>query len=251
MAVVVLGGLVTSTLLNLFVVPALYLRFGAASEPDSRLRRRAVVDLDRLERSGAGTPRIRARSAIGEIEMQTRTIDGSHGSWSSRACCSPAAGRWPRGRGRPGAEPATIERSRGRIWSRSRSPRRRPSGSTSQPRVAIGRREGPARRSSPTPRSIYDAERRDVGLHQPRAAARSCAQPDHRRPHRRRAGVPAGGPAAGHRGRDRGRGRAVRRRDRGRWNAVTERGTAAGHDELDRRIEPASSASSWSRSPRR
>jgi Cu/Ag efflux pump CusA len=31
MAVVILGGLVTSTLLNLFVVPALYLRFGAGS----------------------------------------------------------------------------------------------------------------------------------------------------------------------------------------------------------------------------
>ncbi len=28
MAVVILGGLVTSTLLNLFVVPSLYLRFG-------------------------------------------------------------------------------------------------------------------------------------------------------------------------------------------------------------------------------
>jgi Cu/Ag efflux pump CusA len=28
MAVVILGGLVTSTLLNLFIVPALYLRFG-------------------------------------------------------------------------------------------------------------------------------------------------------------------------------------------------------------------------------
>jgi hypothetical protein len=28
MAVVILGGLATSTLLNLFVVPALYLRFG-------------------------------------------------------------------------------------------------------------------------------------------------------------------------------------------------------------------------------
>ena len=28
-AVIVLGGLVTSTLLNLFVVPALYLRFGS------------------------------------------------------------------------------------------------------------------------------------------------------------------------------------------------------------------------------
>jgi CzcA family heavy metal efflux pump len=33
LAVVVLGGLVTSTLLNLFLVPALYLRFGAVAEP--------------------------------------------------------------------------------------------------------------------------------------------------------------------------------------------------------------------------
>jgi CzcA family heavy metal efflux pump len=33
LAVVILGGLVTSTLLNLFVVPALYLRFGTASPP--------------------------------------------------------------------------------------------------------------------------------------------------------------------------------------------------------------------------
>jgi len=35
LAVVVLGGLVTSTLLNLFVVPSLYLRFGASREPDA------------------------------------------------------------------------------------------------------------------------------------------------------------------------------------------------------------------------
>jgi Cu/Ag efflux pump CusA len=30
MAIVILGGLVTSTLLNLFVVPTMYLRFGKA-----------------------------------------------------------------------------------------------------------------------------------------------------------------------------------------------------------------------------
>ena len=35
MAVVILGGLVTSTLLNLFVVPALYLRFGSSPEPET------------------------------------------------------------------------------------------------------------------------------------------------------------------------------------------------------------------------
>ncbi len=34
MAIVVLGGLVTSTLFNLFILPALYLRFGASREPD-------------------------------------------------------------------------------------------------------------------------------------------------------------------------------------------------------------------------
>jgi CzcA family heavy metal efflux pump len=34
MAIVILGGLVTSTLLNLFIVPALYLRFGASRELD-------------------------------------------------------------------------------------------------------------------------------------------------------------------------------------------------------------------------
>jgi Cu/Ag efflux pump CusA len=33
MAVVILGGLVTSTLLNLFIVPSLYLRFGSRAQP--------------------------------------------------------------------------------------------------------------------------------------------------------------------------------------------------------------------------
>jgi len=37
-AMVILGGLVTSTLLNLFVLPALYLRFGATREADLGLR---------------------------------------------------------------------------------------------------------------------------------------------------------------------------------------------------------------------
>jgi multidrug efflux pump subunit AcrB len=33
MAIVILGGLVTSTLVNLFMVPALYLRFGHSAQP--------------------------------------------------------------------------------------------------------------------------------------------------------------------------------------------------------------------------
>ena len=37
MAIVILGGLVTSTLLNLFVMPSLYLRFGASGRrPEHR-----------------------------------------------------------------------------------------------------------------------------------------------------------------------------------------------------------------------
>ena len=37
MAIVILGGLVTSTLLNLFVVPSLYLRFGKSRHVQSNL----------------------------------------------------------------------------------------------------------------------------------------------------------------------------------------------------------------------
>jgi len=33
-SITVLGGLVTSTLFNLFIVPALYMRFGVSREPD-------------------------------------------------------------------------------------------------------------------------------------------------------------------------------------------------------------------------
>jgi Cu/Ag efflux pump CusA len=36
MAMVILGGLLTSTLLNLFVVPSLYLRFGKGRNANSR-----------------------------------------------------------------------------------------------------------------------------------------------------------------------------------------------------------------------
>ena len=34
MAIVMLGGLITSTLLSLFVLPVLYLRFGAGAQPE-------------------------------------------------------------------------------------------------------------------------------------------------------------------------------------------------------------------------
>ncbi|MGZ5294536.1 MAG: efflux RND transporter permease subunit [Actinomycetota bacterium] len=50
MAVVVLGGLVSTTLLTLFVVPALYQRFGARSEPDlSMVFAEQTIDLTDVE----------------------------------------------------------------------------------------------------------------------------------------------------------------------------------------------------------
>jgi cobalt-zinc-cadmium resistance protein CzcA len=52
MAAVILGGLVSTTLLTLFIVPALYRRFGAHSEPDlSVVFDEPTVDLTRFEGS--------------------------------------------------------------------------------------------------------------------------------------------------------------------------------------------------------
>jgi hypothetical protein len=45
MAVVILGGLVTSTLFSLFVVPTLYLQFGANPEADLELQPFTGADL--------------------------------------------------------------------------------------------------------------------------------------------------------------------------------------------------------------
>jgi Cu/Ag efflux pump CusA len=47
MAVVILGGLITSTLANLFVLPGLYVRFGARHEPEPLGLDAAPVDADR------------------------------------------------------------------------------------------------------------------------------------------------------------------------------------------------------------
>ena len=47
MAVVILGGLVTSTLLNLFVVPVFYLRLGPIAQPAFDDRAWAALKIDR------------------------------------------------------------------------------------------------------------------------------------------------------------------------------------------------------------
>jgi len=46
MSIVIIGGLVTSTWLNLFVMPALYLRFGASREEDLGFQRVTAVAAD-------------------------------------------------------------------------------------------------------------------------------------------------------------------------------------------------------------
>jgi Cu/Ag efflux pump CusA len=45
MAIVILGGLVTSMLLDLYILPALYLRYGASREPDLELQPITGVEL--------------------------------------------------------------------------------------------------------------------------------------------------------------------------------------------------------------
>ena len=58
LAVVVLGGLVTTTAVNLFVVPGLYLRFGPRPEP------RVIVELPLLDaEAGDGNGKVASTTA--------------------------------------------------------------------------------------------------------------------------------------------------------------------------------------------
>jgi CzcA family heavy metal efflux pump len=79
MAVVILGGLVTATLLSLFVVPVLYLRFGSAPQPsvapeDDLLFRWAGVEPEQataLRTDGAVEPRPRSPAVAAAEEAGT------------------------------------------------------------------------------------------------------------------------------------------------------------------------------------
>ena len=53
LAVVVVGGLVTSTLLNLFVLPSLYLRFARSAEPVTEM---VALSLTNVQASGCEKP---------------------------------------------------------------------------------------------------------------------------------------------------------------------------------------------------
>ena len=71
MAVVVIGGLVTSTLLSLFVVPALYLRFAPRIEADQM--RHELLDLTAIDGGGDGKV-----DADGMVDVTTTSTTTTH-----------------------------------------------------------------------------------------------------------------------------------------------------------------------------
>ncbi len=80
MAVVILGGLVTTTLVSLFVLPALYLRFGGRQptlSPEEELMHRWVG----IEPDGAGR---RCRAALG-ARCVAQAKDGGESGEPQRA----------------------------------------------------------------------------------------------------------------------------------------------------------------------
>ena len=104
MAVVVLGGFVSTTLLTLFVVPALYQRFGANSEPDlSLVFDEPTVDLTELE---AGSPSSRPHRG-GERDAARSSMDSGTPDPLPVWCCRHV--RRCRRRRRRLNEPATLE----------------------------------------------------------------------------------------------------------------------------------------------
>ena len=64
MAIVILGGLVTTTLLALFVLPTLYLRFGAGGRPNVSPEEEIMHRLAGIEPVSTG-PRGRASQSAG------------------------------------------------------------------------------------------------------------------------------------------------------------------------------------------
>jgi Cu/Ag efflux pump CusA len=68
MAVVILGGVVTSTLLNLVVVPALYLRYGFVLKPDTSAEELFVVipEVETVTPVQEGTP-VGEGTSVGEV----------------------------------------------------------------------------------------------------------------------------------------------------------------------------------------
>jgi hypothetical protein len=62
MAIVMLGGLITTTLFSLFLLPALYLRFGAGAQPDVEFQ----IDPVRQYQAGVEGERVHGNGEAGE-----------------------------------------------------------------------------------------------------------------------------------------------------------------------------------------
>ena len=126
LAVVILGGLVTSTLLNLFLLPPLYLRFGRRSPTGQRPRgfTEAWGDqrTDELLQRKHGHSTLRgpthSRQALGDIGEASRTVAGKsfHTLAGSEAADEPGRQRRRLCRWNPTTDPV-LERP-GRGWRR-------------------------------------------------------------------------------------------------------------------------------------
>ena len=157
MAVVVLGGLVTSTLLGLFVLPALYLRF------DGRRAERATPDEELLQRWAGVEP---APAKAGEREAGRLGAGRPASGVAARIAAARARRAAPRSRSESatGYEPSKLEPVEGArppasdLHGRGRQARRPADGDRSR---AAG-----ATRSSPTPR-CSTTRGQDLRLHQP------------------------------------------------------------------------------------
>ena len=182
MAAVILGGLVSTTLLTLFIVPALYRRFGAQSEPD------LSVGVRRTDGGPDQARGFRAHDLIGGEEMlhrapmDDRALD--HRRFAAVGVC---VGRGGRG-GAPRAGDARADRGFGRVAPDVDRGGGRPARHRGRPgsRDRIGD-------DDPVRGGVLHGDRRHLDVHEPRAP-HVRPRADRRRPHPRRRRVPLGRP---------------------------------------------------------
>ena len=166
MAVVVLGGLVTSTLLSLFVLPALYLRFGGRASrpvsPEEELMR-ALGRREPVARHG-GRPSARRR-----VSRPRRQATGARGLRPARWLLAAAAARgMHRGGGRvgqPATSPSKLEPVKG-----TRPPARDLHGGgrrADRPPDGDGRARRRRAQGRPLRRAALRRRGQDLRLHEP------------------------------------------------------------------------------------
>ena len=213
MAIVIIGGLVTSTLLSLFVVPALYLRFGGGRRPamtaeDELLHRWAGVEPARGRRwpekpTRAGRRRrndaARAAAELGRSTKRRESESDEH-RMASQAT-APCGRRWPGADPRRSALSACSTRPRRRRVETEAGDGRADQGHGRATRVTLSKeaaetarhrddqdqREEGGREVIPVRGGRLRRRRAHVHVHEPEAEQLTCGPPITRRPHRRRA----------------------------------------------------------------